>query len=1244
MKKFLSAICLFTAGVMLSASLASAMPARAEETLTYGGVNITEHKGGYDYGFAERTLNTYNIDFSASRINAYANEPALALGNRANAKIVDGVLKVEDGKSFIFGSAVCLGDDFGLEEGYLSFDLSLFSGNIHLGVRTSRTVSDHTARGIWFTFDGTDKLLVSEPESGLTAEVKLPSAVNEKQRVTLHDALDTLALYMGDTLVLLIEYSVSGRLAVSDKDGKVLAETDKCRLYQTGYFSIELCETDGYIDNVSFTNVTETWNIPEADALREIDYSTWTATDDLDRTVADNSTAGDPNSARYVGLFYFLCSVGAGQVVQDNTKIYLELGYDKAKEYIEQNGGEAYWAEPYFGYYRNTDTWVYRKHGYMLEQAGVDFIFLDVSNAEVFISGHTALFDTWLSMRKQGINTPQIVFFNGDNPATFQSNMTTLLTTVYSEENYDRYKELFFLWEGKPLVFGNYKGLSGDVKKVVDEKFTVRGSWAWMNEDGYWSWIQEYVFRGEAGAAKLENGGWGRNEDGVKESLSVAMGHHPSSGKGRSFVNGKQPYSNDMAFSAVENAALGLGYASQFSALQYLMNKSVDDDQPFVMMITGWNEWIAGCFRSDKNESMAGTTAKFQYIDQFNCEFSRDGEPMRNVDGYGIGDNFYYQMVDQIRRFKGIAEAPVANGQTTVDIYNVSSFDGIELTYMDSLYDIGHRNSISYDPRYRYINGSGRNDLEYAKVSQDSENLYFLVKASHDIIIDDGSNWMNLYLNTDGDVKTGWEGYDYVLNRDRDSFVVTVDRFKNDSFETETVGCAYYCIDGEYMTVKLSKSLIGAEGTVTDMIFKWADNSVDGGDPMEFMDLGDTAPDNRYGFVYRCESCTDSEIPETLLVANTVNVPQNGVAVPRPKAEFNSNVKETTVDVLYDLSDVTPGVFVGSTPIAEQFELSAGTSQSTVQVLKGESFNYLKMKGYCDLRTWSDVEGSYEFSADIRMIDTGNSAVYIRGEMPGAYTPINPRNFNIEQVFNYFEWDWYAENGGRTYGRSSTAGSGIGIYPSENGVTVRIKRYAEDGLGVASAMHDFPLENGISKDEFFKLRVTDDGELVTVYINGEVVCTVKLESPGVEYATDGTGQQYYGKATMYDAKGAEVLAVENTRLNSEGSQIALTTRDQTMEFANIYIAYKTETIEGGLVQTALKGDSAEVSFTPDTGIIKTYFPDNTPVSSESETDTDISDGEKGKNNTAVIVIAAALSAAAIAIVTVVIVKKTKGKK
>ena len=400
------------------------------------------------------------------------------------------------------------------------------------------------------------------------------------------------------------------------------------------------------------------------------------------------------------------------------------------------------------------------------------------------------------------------------------------------------------MWEGKPLIFGNIngKGVTAQTKEFLSG-FTVRGNWAWCDQDGYWSWLQDYKYNKSKNRYELTDGGKGRDASGNFEELAVCLGHHPSSSKGRSYVDRKEPNTkkNDFNFT-LEGVGEGKCFEFQFTAA-----KSLD---PKVMLITGWNEWIAGCFHDSANTFFAQTNVKgYMYIDQFNPEFSRDAEPMRLRDGVGFGDNYYYQLCDYVRQFKGIGKTTEAAGQSTVSLTDIGSWDNVTPEYRDNTGDAQLRNSICYDADIRYINNTGRNDIDYAKVSQDNEYLYFLVKCTADIERADGENWMNLFINVGTDRTSGWEGYGYIVNRSRTENTVSVSRF-TEGFKAEKTGDAEYALTGEYMTVKIKKSLLGVEGEVKELLFKWADNSTVTGSVMEFMDLGDAAPNDRYAFHY----------------------------------------------------------------------------------------------------------------------------------------------------------------------------------------------------------------------------------------------------------------------------------------------------------------------------------------------------------------------------------------------------------
>ena len=1185
----------------------------------YKGVNITHHDGSYEFHNAKKY--TYTFDFSMTRQSYYTVHEALSVGYENNMLVDDGTLKVKPDKKLMFGSALGLGDDYGLEPGEASFDLAVNGGKLYLGVRTSKTAVTNENRGLWFGFDGTDTLTITEPECGLEASVKIDVDFSSAKKVKVCDNVDSISLYIDEKNIAEVKYDKNGYLEVFDASGRSVIKTDKCKLYTSGYVQLYLEGLDGYVDNFSYTHVKLDDSLYTDGKLREIDYSTWIATDDLGRTVATNDKAGEIKEDKQVGIFYFLCWVGAGQVVQDNTKLYLEQGIKGLKSFFaDKKGGEAYWAEPYFGYYLNTDEWVYRKHAYMLEAAGVDFIFLDVSNNEVFINGHMALFDTWLKIRQEGGMTPQIMFMTGDNSSTFESDMRNLFNTVYSDDNWDKYSELFYCVDGKPLVFGNISEVSPEMAAKINDKFTVRGCWAWCDKDGYWSWLQEYSYDETSGQYGLVNGGWGRDLSGKHEALAISMGHHPTTNKGRSYVYGTQPNNkkSDFEFSSVERSGEGLNFESQFKAAQAL--------DPKYLLITGWNEWIAGCnytASSKDRETFANSKSNFYYVDQFNCEFSRDGEPMRNCDGYGIGDNYYYQMVDYIRQFKGIDKTPVADNQQKIDIYDVKEWNNISLEYRDSIGDTQLRNTSSYDRSYRYINNTGRNDFDYAKVSQDSDNVYFMAKCVNDIVIDDGKNWMNLYINTDGDSTTGWGGYDYAINRDRDSYVVSVEKFKDNSWDGEIVGVAEYYLEGKYIVIKINKSLLGISGTANELLFKWADNSTENGDLMAFMDTGDAAPNDRYSFVYKTESCSDDSFDKSKTpIVNDPVINRPGDDDDDDNNDDVDSEGKRVVNINFDFEDCRSGMSVDKTGINDIFQLQVGNTTSSATIINENGNNYVYHKGFADLRTWYDIEGDYTVSVDIKTPDESDSAMYIRGEMPGIFKPYNPAHSGaagqeIYQTFNYYEWDWYAENGGHSCG-SSVAGSGIGIYPRQGSVLLKFKRYAPDGLTIATTDVAVPYPEGFEElKEFFNLKVVDNSERIDIYINNVLIAYVLLENPGVSYDSDNTGSEYFGKAEIYDAANNKLGEVENTRLNSKGSQVAFTTRNKTIYYDNIFISFKEKAPQTPDVKVEKLEYKEDGDFTPSLRLAnqyKTLIEEETTVPGAEE-DTTVSESEAGESET-----------------------------
>ena len=823
---------------LLLTALPTAVFAESENALT--ATEIKADDRGYDW--VTESKKTYTYDFTSTELTDYSTDEMLATASLRTNMIFDGnVLSCKEGKTFSIGSSVFLGDDYGLYGGEMSVDANVTGGKLSIGVRLSRTATDAKHRGIWFTFDGTDTVTVTEPETRLTATVKADKTASVG-KLTVKDKASVIELYLDGALLCSVTYdSYTGGITVKNAQGETLASKAKTELRPAGYCTVYADKMAGHIDNLSFEHNDLTVKASDVKGF-SIDYTTWVATDDRDRTTP---TGVELRDDKQVGIFYFLSRGGEDtEFIQDNTKIFLEQGLEGLNEHLTTPGqtGGYFWAEPYFGYYKSNSEWVFRKHAYQLEAAGVDFIFLDFTNGVYFPQELQVLLDTWLEMRKAGTDTPDICVFSAGN---YKPVMEGLRTSMYSDEGFAKYGELFYQYKGKPLTLANCSSDTGELSRWIQETFTVRSCWAWTDEDGSWNWLQEYRKRGDS--FQYTSGGPGRDIHGNFEQLALCMGHHPTTSKGRTFDGSKvlKADNNDYGFSMDSGA--GVGFATQFEAIM--------EFDPNMVMITGWNEWTAGLNQTSSGYDLfAGSQdLGFQLVDQFNTEYSRDGEPMKLRDGeeVGFGDNFYYQMTGYIRQYKGTGAVSQASGQVSVNLADNAAWTNVGPVYGDNVGDVAWRHEMGYFSNLTYVQNTGRNDLVAAKVSQDAEYLYFTVTTARNIIVDDGSNWMNLYIDLDNNPATGWEGYDLALNRARDGHYVSVESLK-DGWAGAHIGQALYTVNGNRMMIRLSKAAVGISGQVSALCFKWADNSTSTGNVMEFMDLGDTAPNDRFSYLYVC--------------------------------------------------------------------------------------------------------------------------------------------------------------------------------------------------------------------------------------------------------------------------------------------------------------------------------------------------------------------------------------------------------
>jgi len=564
---------------------------------------------------------------------------------------------------------------------------------------------------------------------------------------------------------------------------------------------------------------------------RDLYSDTWVATDALGRKLPGFETCGAPKSNKFVGMFYWTWHHGNHGGPHDVTKILAEAE-NTGKPPKWGPPGTHHWGEPELGYYVAEDPYINRKHASMLVDAGVDVIIFDTSNPPfTFRDQYMALCKTYQQIREEGGKTPQIAFLTpfGDP----RSVIYQLATNFYGK---GLYKELWFQWDGKPLILANPSYFKDD--PVVSNFFTFR----WCLGDYFvkpwasnqWSWLNVYpqqIFRDSDG--NIEQMSVGVAQNAVGKSLAAMSSNKGA--MGRSWHDGKK----DTRKNAVH---YGLNFDEQW--------KRVHKINPEFVFITGWNEWVMGRFLkwwkyTAKKDSYHPDAL---FVDQYNHEYSRDIEPMKG----GHTDSYYYQLINNIRRYKGVREPQKSSPAKTIIIDGrFEEWKDVEPEFRDTLGDTAHRDFRGYGKTH-YTNKTGRNDIIASKVSYDESNIYFYAKTWEPLTPHTDKNWMLLFIDSDQNKKTGWEGYDFVVNREVIDEKTTSIRPVKKKIKQAEVKKLDYKADSNELEIKIPREILGLTNSKLAFDFHWADNIQKFGDIIEFSISGDSAPNRR--FDYRFES------------------------------------------------------------------------------------------------------------------------------------------------------------------------------------------------------------------------------------------------------------------------------------------------------------------------------------------------------------------------------------------------------
>lgn len=563
---------------------------------------------------------------------------------------------------------------------------------------------------------------------------------------------------------------------------------------------------------------------------------TWSATDDLQRELPLHDATGGIKKKKYTGIFYFTWLGAHGydhhtkpipdEGVQPKTASDTLSPYDISKILKENPDNPQYgpelafhhWGEPYFGYYLTDDEWVIMKHAQLLSDAGIDVIVFDVTNALAYLPQVNKICKVFSSLEKKGWAVPKIAFLTNSKHVE----TTEKIFNGFYKKN--KYQNLWFYWKGRPLLMGNKEGLN----KEITEFFNFRRSWAWTEGQEWfgdgkdkWPWIDHYP----------QNYGWHDSPD-KPEQIVVSTAQHPISNIGRSYHDGQQPRPDSI------QSGKGIFFAEQWE-------RALEVDPEFVF-ITGWNEWVAMRFNGGKAKEMMGKPVKdgeTYFVDQYNAEFSRDIEPMKG----GFKDNYYYQMVANIRKFKGSRPLPVDSTLRKINIDGkFSDWEDVNSIYYDHEGDILHRSHPGWGSIEEYRNTSGRNDLVEARTTEDSENYYFYLKISENFANRRWPDQLSLFIMDGKKEKESWEGYAYLVEIKGTTIVL---HESNGGWNWKEKSTLQSNLSGNELELAIPKSLLDISGKYLE--FKWADNVFPDGDIMKFYDQGDVAPNSRFTYRYK---------------------------------------------------------------------------------------------------------------------------------------------------------------------------------------------------------------------------------------------------------------------------------------------------------------------------------------------------------------------------------------------------------
>ena len=110
---------------------------------------------------------------------------------------------------------------------------------------------------------------------------------------------------------------------------------------------------------------------------------------------------------------------------------------------------------------------------------------------------------------------------------------------------------------------------------------------------------------------------------------------------------------------------------------------------------------------------------------------------------------------------------------------------------------------------------------------------------------------MMLLIDADRNHRTGWEGYDFVVNRQvRNGSTTTLERHTGPGWTWQRVADFKMSVVSNELHLAIPRAALGLNSPNKPVAFdfKWADNIPAGAPIVDWLDAGDCAPNGRFNY------------------------------------------------------------------------------------------------------------------------------------------------------------------------------------------------------------------------------------------------------------------------------------------------------------------------------------------------------------------------------------------------------------